>query len=609
MAMQWVPLLAGIMGLCLVHPAGADELYVGPGETYAGIQDAIDAAADGDVITVAEGTYEENIDFGGKDIILTSTDPDSWEVVSATVIDGGANAAVVTFAGTESSACQLVGFLITNGLGTAGPATGGGIDGRGTLATITKNIISGNVAGLEAGRGGGVSDCDGLLEGNTITANTAEGYRSEGAGSEAGYGGGLYGCDGTVRGNTISGNTATGFGGGMAMCGALIEENEITLNRAVGADPPGPDVYAGGGGGLYGCDGAVYNNTITLNEVEGALFGTGGGGLNDCDGMIERNVVGHNVVRGASAFGGGMNGCDGVIRNNMVFGNLAHATSPGGAACGGGLLDCVGSIEHNTIADNTAQGSLSAGGGMCYTQEQTSPVVNCILWNNTAGVGPQLSGGGIPTFCCIQGYTGAAGGNISENPSFVDAGNDDYHLEWGSPCVDAALHLAEVTEDFDGDARGYNGSNANPEEPSDYDIGADEWIGRTLTISVIGTGSVQPSAGTHIYPVDHEAILVAQTTASGWEFDRWEGDASGADNPLHLTMDTDKTVTAVFVTLGFEDVDGNGVVNAVDLQLVINKVLGLDIGPYDADVNADGEVNALDVQFTINAILASATSS
>ncbi|MBI5095271.1 MAG: hypothetical protein HZB26_22910, partial [Candidatus Hydrogenedentes bacterium] len=47
------------------------------------------------------------------------------------------------------------------------------------------------------------------------------------------------------------------------------------------------------------------------------------------------------------------------------------------------------------------------------------------------------------------------------------------------------------------------------------------------------------------------------------------------------------------------DILGDGQVNAVDVQLVINKALGLAIGG-DADTNHDGTVDALDVQLVIN---------
>lgn len=65
------------------------------------------------------------------------------------------------------------------------------------------------------------------------------------------------------------------------------------------------------------------------------------------------------------------------------------------------------------------------------------------------------------------------------------------------------------------------------------------------------------------------------------------------------------------MTFGFEgepepeDVNGDGGVDAVDIQLVINAVLSLDIDNLDADINDDGMVDAVDVQLVINAVLGS----
>ena len=52
------------------------------------------------------------------------------------------------------------------------------------------------------------------------------------------------------------------------------------------------------------------------------------------------------------------------------------------------------------------------------------------------------------------------------------------------------------------------------------------------------------------------------------------------------------------------DINGDGDVDAVDVQLVINAALDIDIEGLDADVNDDGDVNAVDVQLVINAALA-----
>jgi len=52
------------------------------------------------------------------------------------------------------------------------------------------------------------------------------------------------------------------------------------------------------------------------------------------------------------------------------------------------------------------------------------------------------------------------------------------------------------------------------------------------------------------------------------------------------------------------DVNGDGVVNAVDVQIVINAALGLSVDPaHEPDINRDNTINAVDVQQGINGAL------
>jgi uncharacterized repeat protein (TIGR02543 family) len=65
----------------------------------------------------------------------------------------------------------------------------------------------------------------------------------------------------------------------------------------------------------------------------------------------------------------------------------------------------------------------------------------------------------------------------------------------------------------------------------------------TLNVSVNGNGSVSPSSGTYD---QGESISITATADAGYQFDGWSGDASGAANPIDITMDADINITANF---------------------------------------------------------------
>ncbi len=81
----------------------------------------------------------------------------------------------------------------------------------------------------------------------------------------------------------------------------------------------------------------------------------------------------------------------------------------------------------------------------------------------------------------------------------------------------------------------------------------------TLTTTVAGQGSIDPSGGT--YNAGTQVTLTA-TPDTGWQFDNWSGDASGSSNPVTITMDANKTVTANFSPTGggcsYYDIDDEG---------------------------------------------------
>jgi uncharacterized repeat protein (TIGR02543 family) len=83
----------------------------------------------------------------------------------------------------------------------------------------------------------------------------------------------------------------------------------------------------------------------------------------------------------------------------------------------------------------------------------------------------------------------------------------------------------------------------------------------TLVLSANGLGTTSPSIGTHTYNSGSQ-IIVSATPNSGWQFTGWSGDLSGSSNPASITMNGDKTVTAIFTqiqyTLTIQSPDGLG---------------------------------------------------
>lgn len=434
-------LILALWVICILMPADCAEWYVDDSASVSGdgtsweaafqsIQEGIDAASDGDTVTVAEGLYVENIHFQGKNIVLTSTEPLNSDVVANTIIDGNQAGSVVTFSGAEVKICVLSGFTVRNGKAEHG----GGIMSEKhwevvwTTAKIQNNIITGN----SGGPAGGLYHCNGEIKDNVITGNS---------------GGGLHSCNGVIERNVISSNSAQGSGGGLEWCNGTIQHNTIAGNSAT--------QY---GGGLAYCHGIIQNNTISGNSAQ-----LSGGGLYSCNGSIRDNIISGNSAGGD---GGGLEECNGTIQNNVIVGNSAGDE-------GGGLDRCWGMIDNCIIWGNTATPSVT---GTVWAQVMTCPAINysCIQdWTP----GP-------------QGATPNGKGNIADDPRFADPDgldndpltyeDNDYRLATGSPCIDAGLNEDWMWEavDLGGNSRIF---------PGDLlwrvDMGAYEYVPVTYTFS------------------------------------------------------------------------------------------------------------------------------
>lgn len=404
--------LVGCLSLLLSSPLCAHRVHQVPGD-FASLQTAIDAAAAGDSILVAAGTYRECIAFRGRPLLLLSRSG-----AAQTVIDGSGCGTVVSFDQGEDVDSVLDGFTITGG---SHPTDAGGVHIVRSSPTLRNNVIRGNIGGR---RGHGVSllaSPAAVIEHNLISDNT-----SFALGNGAGGGGGI-GVEGPgaveILGNRIEGNRVSRFssGGGIHLLNAgatRIIGNRIEGNRAR---------LSGGGIAIYGSSSARIENNLIVGN---ALSEPGqGGGVQWLlmSGATAPELIGNTLVDNVARFGSGIH-ADGYDQHARIINNLVLAPS------GMTAIECgdFGDLMPPELRHNNA-----------------------------------LAGSGAYVGLCEPSASDVRRGNRSQPPLFAPG---SWRLAPGSPGIDAGDALASgETLDLDGRARLTDG---NGDGKPEIDIGA-----------------------------------------------------------------------------------------------------------------------------------------
>ena len=463
-------LATSILAITFLTTSGHAQSRVLPvwSEKYPTIQSAIDAAGPSDVVLVGDGYFWEDIDFKGKAITVRSENgPDH------TAIRGQ-----VTFQSAEGRASVLTGFSIW----PAARAT----EQIGIEIIHASPTIEGNRIGRpwpEPTHAAAIL-CHGgqpLITANTI-ADNEHNPSSGGPGVMLASGIRLYGSNALVLFNVLARNSAQG-------------RNEIKV------------WIPGRGGAVYCTGGApvIEGNLIQSNHCHG--YGAYGGGihLNGTNAVVRRNAILDNVASGSGttamdSHGGGIYSTGGMpdIQGNIIARNLAGGTVS--LNYGGGVHCDSGRIANNTIYGNEATSSWFMGGGGIWGTSATQ-VWNNIIWQNK---GPAVSGVPIASLfhntiddSAYQGQNG----NINRDPLLANPAANDFHLQPGSPCIDAgSLTVGPLpAEDIDFEPRVIDGLADTIGAP---DTGADEFATlRKPPELVVRPGSnvplslrVQPSA-------------------------------------------------------------------------------------------------------------------
>jgi hypothetical protein len=494
---------AVLLAVAMPFSAGADVFTV---TTAPEFQTALtDAQSNGqdDTINVAAGTYtlaatltynpSENysltiVGSGADQTILNGGGSVRILLITTPVDDSNAHIAIrgITFQNANAGDGGALYVRVTSanitvedsefsGNSATGFGAGAYLYSQAATTTITNTTFSNN--STSSSRGGGCY-CSGRitsLTNSTFSNNSVDGR-----------GGGIY-IDNvletaTLTNSTFNGNSASNSGGG-AYIDAIPNGVIIATNNTFSGNFSGS--YGGGAYATSDFESLTFtNNTFSNNSANN------GGGLYVSPGRGTGTVTNNGFTDNSADYGGGIyvwvHTLTTTLTNNVFNKNTA-------AVYGGGAYTYLNSLGTLNLANNTLSGNSTAGdaGGLyVHLRESTNTanIYNNIIWGNTAiGVTADLyvnddgdisgTGAQVNYYCndcgefdILDGDNLLHANNINQDPLLTV----DFHLQAGSPCIDAGENGAPgiPPTDFEGDNRTIDG---NGDGSSVADMGADEY--------------------------------------------------------------------------------------------------------------------------------------
>ncbi|MEI6946993.1 CBM35 domain-containing protein [Paraflavisolibacter sp. H34] len=212
------------------------------------------------------------------------------------------------------------------------------------------------------------------------------------------------------------------------------------------------------------------------------------------------------------------------------------ATTATGLCSYDGTFRTVGSV-------NVVNLSNTAGKGMNWKVEVPAAGTYSLQWRYAGGgssaqeTAKLLVNGTVVNAAVAFPKPASSTAFLTTTPLNVTLGNgvNEIRIEVLTSAAMGDIEWIEITGNSPAAANcsGAIGSGGSSTAPITYKV----------TTSVSGEGSV--SQGKENYSADESAQLTA-TPAAGWRFTGWTGDASGHANPLTLTVNAAKSITAVF---------------------------------------------------------------
>lgn len=543
----------------------------------------------------SQRNWEANVTVLSGDIDSNDATDSNGVVTTTTGISGTNSYHVVTGSGVTNTAV-LDGFIITAGSATGPSASnhnqGGGvynqfgsptlshvavIGNRGANAAGMLNrgshlimdtvIISGNAASNFGGGMLNISQSIPVLKNVIISENSAT------------NGGGIYNSinSHSILSNvTIRGNLAQGAGGGIynsstsnpVLSNVTIQGNASLregggIYNELNSNPKLTNVVVSGnsaqgdGGGIY----QVFGGNLTLiNVTLSGNSATGeGGGLYSGFGAtatIANSIIWNNEASGVTNAVTSSISYQGTSTSTVKYSLIKNSDGSGAwnAAIGldgGNNIDSdplfitpISTSDAPTITGNLqlqiASPAINAGNTMSYTSPITIDVAgNDRIQNTIIDMGAYETD--LPLYKLTTTTDGSGAGSIEKSPDAIS---------YSHGTVVTLTATANSGSSFSG-WMGDVSSSTNPltvsvdqakEFTATFTLNA-----YSVTLDTAGTGgglvASSPTGPTHTYGT---VVTLTATADIGSNFAGWMGDAGGDTNPITVTVDQSKHVTALF---------------------------------------------------------------
>ena len=148
----------------------------------------------------------------------------------------------------------------------------------------------------------------------------------------------------------------------------------------------------------------------------------------------------------------------GLLENCLIASNSLTATYPIESARGGGVFNGGGRVVNCTVVKNKATGD---GGGI---YNDGGFVTNSVFWSNRSryfydsnGVPNDVDGTTTNAifYSCASNLVAGVQSNVTAYPKFKNVEQDNFRLDFGSPCVNSGYTFdwMETAKDLDGQPR------------------------------------------------------------------------------------------------------------------------------------------------------------